>query len=461
MIHDVQVAVIGGGIAGLCAGYWLKKMGVSVAVFEKQASVGGCIRTESQEGYTIDLGPNSALETSEILAELIRELGLEEQKRYGNEQASSRYIVRGGTLMSVPTSPGAFLKTRLFSLKAKCRLLAEPLIGRTNGEDLTLADFVRHRLGSEFLDYAINPFVAGVYAGDPETLSTQAAFPKLYALERDYGSFIKGAILGAKARKKRGEVAKDRAKLFSFVDGMSVFPQTLAQRLEPQVYVAHELTRLNRHAPGFSLVFQTPSGEVSCSSKAVLLATPTHVLSPWIAPFDDALAHRLSQVRYPPVTVVFTGFEASAIPRSLDGFGFLVPEREKRSILGTIWSSSLFPNRAPEGQVALTTFVGGTRNPQQAALEDEPLLAEVHRELRDLMGIKDSCVFSRIGRWPKAIPQYTLGYPVIQEGLSRLEQEVEGLCFAGNFRRGIGLGDSVLSAHETVQSIIPQLERKG
>ncbi len=203
MSDKQRVAVVGAGISGLCTAYWLDKEGVDVTVYEKSSHIGGSIVTEKSDGFLIDLGPNSTLETSEVLKDLVSELGLDEQKVYGNEASNNRYIVKNGELQSLPMSLFAFLKTKLFSTRAKLRLLREPFIKPTSGGDLSLADFVRYRLGSEFLDYAINPFVAGVYAGDPENLSTAAGFPKLYALEQKYGSLIKGTIKGGRERKKR------------------------------------------------------------------------------------------------------------------------------------------------------------------------------------------------------------------------------------------------------------------
>lgn len=194
MTSPQKIAVAGAGVSGLSVAYWLQKAGHDVQVFEKEERIGGSVITEHQDGFLIDLGPNSILETSPIVTELVRELGIEDQKVYGNEASNNRYIVRDGMLQALPTSPIGFLKTSLFSARAKLRLLREPFIRPTNGDEISLADFVRYRLGPEFLDYAVNPFVAGVYAGDPEHLSAPVAFPKLYALEQNYGSFIKGAV---------------------------------------------------------------------------------------------------------------------------------------------------------------------------------------------------------------------------------------------------------------------------
>ncbi|MFC2123338.1 protoporphyrinogen oxidase [Bacteroidota bacterium] len=449
-----NIAVVGAGISGLCTAYWLNKNGLDVTVFEKSSHIGGSIVTEKSDGFLIDLGPNSTLETSEILKELVSELGLDEQKVYGNEASNNRYIVKNGDLQSLPMSPPAFLKTKLFSTRAKLRLFREPFIKPTNGEDLSLADFVRYRLGNEFLDYAINPFVAGVYAGDPENLSTAAGFPKLHALEQKYGSLIKGAIKGARERKKRKEVAKDRARLFSFIDGMQIFPDTLARILKEKIKTSLEVRKISKTDHGFTLDMSSHGKQSSQEFDKVILSAPASSMANMLESIAPFYAKSISEINYPPVAVVFMGFKESDIKRPLDGFGFLIPEVEKRQILGCIWSSTIFPGRAPEGHVAFTSFVGGTRQPENVDLDDKALEQLVLNELNALVGLEGKPVISRIRKWPRAIPQYTVGYKNIQHKFDELESEFPGLYFSGNFRKGISVGDSVLCAHETVEKIV-------
>ncbi len=449
-----RIAIIGGGISGLCIGYWLKKKGIDFTLFEQNNYTGGTIITERSNGFLIDYGPNSALETSEVLKNLVTELSLDGQKIYGNEASNKRYIVKNKKLHQVPMSAGSFLTTGLFSLSAKLKLLKEPFTKPTEGEDVSLADFVRHRLGQEFLDYAINPFVAGVYAGDPENLSTAAAFPKLYALEKNYGSLIKGAVKGARERKKRKETGKDRARLFSFIDGMDVLPNTLYSQIKSQVHLNTSVKRISTAEDGFLVDYEKNGENHQSSFKNVITAVPASALAFLINDISSDLPAILDNIYYPPVAVVYTGFKAEDIERPLDGFGFLVPEVENRQILGTIWSSTIFPNRVPDGHVAFTTFIGGTRQPENAHENDPALEKMVFDELNDLIGLRNKPAFVRIKRWPKAIPQYNVGYKKIQEMFDELETTYPGLFIAGNIRKGISVGDSVLCAHEVTEKLI-------
>ncbi|MCB9287952.1 MAG: protoporphyrinogen oxidase [Lewinellaceae bacterium] len=448
-----RVAVIGAGVSGLCTAYWLQKNGFEVRVFEKTAHAGGVIASERVNGFLVDLGPNSTLETSEVLKELVEELGLGAEKVYASEVSNKRYIVRNGKLMPIPMSVLSFLQTGLFSWKAKLRLLQEPFLKPTLGDDISLADFVHHRLGREFLDYAINPFVAGVYAGDPRTLSTAAGFPKLYALEKNYGSLIRGAILGARERKKRKEVAKDRARMFSFRDGMQTFTDALKEKVGPITYNT-SVTGLQIRDGRFELQLEQEGHKQQQEFGLVVSSVPTHALAPLVSEIAPDMAQPLADVYYPPVAVVYMAFKQEDIQRELDGFGFLVPEVEKRKILGSIWSSTIFPDRAPEGYASFTSFVGGTRQPDNALLPDEQLKEMVVSELKSLVGITGEPAFTKIKKWQKAIPQYKVGYKKVQAIFEKLEAQYPGLHFAGNYRRGISVGDSVLSAHETVERIL-------
>ena len=444
-----QVAVIGGGISGLTTAYWLSRAGLDVCLFEREETVGGTMRTIRQDGWLIESGPNSALETTPLFGELIRELALEAQHAYADPSSNRRYILRDGQLHALPMSPPAFLRTRLWSVAGKLRLLKEPFVGRATAEE-SVAEFVARRLGREFLDYAINPFVAGVYAGNPEDLSVRLAFPKLYRLEAVYGGLIRGMVMGARERRRRAETAKDRAKMFSFRDGMEVFPAAMHRALGERVVAASAIASVaQEEGGGFRLRGRRSGREFQHRADAVVVSTPAHAAAALVRPIAPTTAAVLEGIVYPPVAEVFLGYRAEQSPRPLDGFGFLVPAREQRQILGTIWSSALFPGRAPAGHIALTSFVGGSRQPSVLERDDSELVQLVREDLASIMGIRGEPAFLRVARWQRAIPQYTLGYQRVLDELEECERRVPGLYFCSNFRGGIAVGDCVMSAERT------------
>jgi oxygen-dependent protoporphyrinogen oxidase len=459
MNSEATVVVIGAGVSGLCVAHWLRKHGVSVLVLEKESHAGGTMTTLHEDGWLVEAGPNTALETTPLFQPLLEEIGLAEKRIYADDAASKRYILRDGTLHALPMGPVSFVTSRLWTWNGKLRLLKEPFIGRADNEE-SVAEFVRRRLGSEFLDYAINPFVAGVFAGNPESLSVQAAFPKLYALEEKYGGLIKGLVKGRKERKQRTEKAKSSAKLFSFVDGMQSLPDALATSLGDSIrYNCPVETIIPVRAGRFPvyIVYGSNSTAIASDVRAVVLSSPAYATAGIIHAIDPEMAKTLESIYYPPVVEVFMGFKQEQVGQPLDGFGFLIPEKEERKILGTIWSSALFPGRAPRDHVALTTFVGGARQPTLTEQDDESITSAVLSELKTIMRVEGSPVYTKVTRWTKAIPQYTLGYPRILKAMNRFEQNFRGAFLCSNYRGGIAVGDCVANAEDTTKKVLEHL----
>ncbi len=436
--------VVGGGISGLTVALELAGSGRDVRLFEASDRLGGVVRSERAGGFLLEHGPNTVLATSGELTRLLAAVGLSERVLWGDATSSKRFVVRDGRLCPVPTSPPAFLGTRLFRWRAKLRLLREPWIAPSAPDAVeSLADFVVRRLGPEFLDYAINPFVSGVYAGRPEELEVRTAFSKVWELEQRYGSLIRGAIRGAKERKAReaaGEVAKDRARLFSFPEGNEELPQAMGRHLGAAARTGAEVRSVEPVAGGWRVEGLARGVPFVDEARSVVVALPLEGLRR-VLPHDGLAG--LDEVPYPPLAVVFLGWSSEPGGRPRDGFGFLVPEKEHRSMLGTLWNSSLFPGRCPEGGAALTCFVGGRRDPALAALQDDELLARVRADLRDLMGIEAAPDYVRVTRYAEAIPQYTLGHARRLEAVARFEADHPGLFVGSNLVGGISVGDRI------------------
>ncbi|PWU15551.1 MAG: protoporphyrinogen oxidase [Verrucomicrobia bacterium] len=505
------VAIIGAGITGLTAAFYLKRNGIPVRVYESSGRVGGVIQSIRSNGFLAEFGPNTILETSPKIGQLIRDTGLEGRRMDPNPKAEARYLVRKQRPVRMPDSPLGFFTTSLFSAKAKLALLREPFVpARNNGKEESIAEFVTRRLGREFLDQAIDALVAGVYAGDPARLSVKHAFPRLEKLEARYGSLIKGQILGARERKRSGEISKDRAPKFSFDEGLQVLPETLHRLLGDSVRLNTPVTRLTQTRDGWLLSPEqsrdregAPRAAPSAHHSAILYAGTAFALAeleinlvPYGAAPGSLGAHPtstihhpsstiqyppssiqypasiisplnlgpLSEIRYPPVASVVLGFRREDVAHPCEGFGVLIPKIEGFKILGTIFSSSLFPNRAPAGHLLLTSYVGGERYPELASLPTDKLVELTCRDLERLLGVRGKPVFQHTAFFPKAIPQYNVGYGRFRELMTQIEQNAPGLFLAGHYRDGVSLSDSIVSgcnAADRVTAFVKTTDEHG
>ncbi|HXR07149.1 MAG TPA: protoporphyrinogen oxidase, partial [Candidatus Acidoferrum sp.] len=447
--------IIGGGITGLTAAFCLKRRGLPVILLEASNRLGGVIRSVRRDGFLAEFGPNSILETSPIISDLVRGLGLESRRLYSDPDAEKRYVVRHKRPVEIPTSAARFLTTPLFSPRAKLRVFAEPFIGRAaQGVEESIAQFVLRRLGQEFLDYAIDPLVAGVYAGNPRMLSVSQAFPKLHLLEQRYRSLFLGQFLGARARKRSGEVSKQDAKKFSFDDGLQVLIAALQASLEGAIETSAPIGGLRRTEDGWWVELDKAGASSPLECSAVLLALPAHKMAALEIKTTPALeVAPLGEVYYPPVASVVLGFRRADVAHPLDGFGMLIPEKEGFNILGALFSSSLFPNRAPQGQVVLTCYLGGARAPLLPLNTPEALTEIAVKDLEIILGVRGRPVFQHVAVYRQAIPQYNLGYGRFRALMSEMESKAPGLFVAGHARDGISLGDSIVSAHNAAGRI--------
>ena len=458
---DADVVVIGGGLSGLAAALGVKRRGASVEVLEAESRPGGTIGTVHRDGALYETGPNSALDTTPLIDALLDATGTRGERIETSAAAKTRFIVRGGKLVALPASPPAFLATRAFSLRAKLRLVAEPFIARaTEGEEETVAAFVRRRLGHEFLDYAVDPFVSGVYAGDAERLSLPAAFPRLHALEQRYGSLIRGQFAGARERARNPETPKNRAHSFSFRNGMQTLTDALARTVE-RVATGVRVERVEHDPEGTWIVTGRRNGEtITRRARAVIVAVPAAEASRLVRELAPAAAQGLAAIDYAAVATVATAYRRADVTDPLAGFGVLVPRKENRRILGSLFSSSMFEGRAPAGSVLLTTFAGGRRHPELQQRSDDEIATIVTGELRELVGARAAPLWIAITRWPRAIPQYDLGHRERLSTVDAAERALPGLFFCANYRGGVSVGDCIKSADAMATAVAELLKAR-
>jgi oxygen-dependent protoporphyrinogen oxidase len=441
-----EIAVVGAGISGLASAWFLRSLGHRVRVLEASPAVGGCIRTMLLGGFRIEAGPNSTLVKGGAFAELVRGVELDSAMIEANRIARRRYVVKAGVPTPLPGSLAGFVATPLFSAPAKLRLLGEPFRARASGEE-TVAQFVRRRLGPEFLDWAIDPFVSGVYAGDPERLSVRAATAKVHALEAEHGSLLVGAV--ARMLRGRASAPQPTGKLVSFHEGMATLPLAIAGALGADLALASPVTAI---APQAGRLNVETVGEVLRVDQVVLAIGAVEAAN-LLDPLAPNAASELRAIAYPPVLSVALGFQRADVTHPLDGFGMLIPKREHRRTLGVLFSSTLFPGRAPDGKVLLTAFIGGARDPSIAGLDDRAVIAQVLADISPLLGIHSDPVLAHISRWARAIPQYELGH---LERLRRIDAALAatpGLHTRSNWRDGISVADCVANARALAQRI--------
>ncbi|MBL0225825.1 MAG: protoporphyrinogen oxidase [Geobacteraceae bacterium] len=455
-----KAIVIGGGISGLSTAWLLRAKAqaagkeLDIILLEKERRVGGKIWSIHEEGYTCEWGPNGFLDSKPQTLELCRAVGVEGNLHRSNDNARKRFIFSGGELHRLPEGGPSFLKSRLISWPGKLRLALEPtpfIAAAPAGVDETLADFGRRRLGKEALDKLIAPMVSGIFAGDPETMSLVSCFPRIAELEREYGGLIRAMIMLAKKKKKdiaEGKVVSSAAGpggvLTSFREGIQYLSDALSASLGDIVVSGRQVVSVDKGAGGGYRVTCDDGGEHEAD--LVIAASPAFAVADMLEGLDQGISGVLRQIPYASMTVICFGYERERITHPLDGFGYLIPKKEGRSTLGTLWDSSMFEQRAPEGKVLLRSMMGGACFPEYIKLSDDEVVTRVRRDLQATMGITAEPSFVRVFRHEQAIPQYTVGHGKRLDALDGLLQKHPGLILTGNSYRGIGLNDCVAAA---------------
>jgi oxygen-dependent protoporphyrinogen oxidase len=420
-----MIAIIGAGITGLATGYHLQKAGIPFHIFEASDRVGGNLRTVRSRDCLLEKGPNSLLMNDRIHA-LLEELGIAGEIIQAGPQAKYRYVLRGGRYQRLPSGPISFLMGSFFSKKEKWEIWKERKNTTRSPEGETVDAFFRRRLGNTVADYVLNPFVAGIYAGDPKQLEIAAAFPRFLEMEQQYGSVIRGAMKGGKRDQHRG--------IFSLKPGLERLPQVLAEKIGNSITTQKRASEIRPSGNGVKIMWD---GGGEAEFDKVILTVPAHVLPQWVNQWDAALGQQLADIYYPPVALVHTLWKKEQIGHALDGFGALHSAIEPSYSLGTIFSTSVFAGRNPEGTVLLTSFVGGARDPHVALMPEADSIGRVQADFSRFLGVKGEPLWGEVAVYEKAIPQYRPGIRAVWERAALWEQK--GIHLEGNWREGISV----------------------
>lgn len=425
----------------------MHRAGARVKVIEPSHRVGGSIRTISEEGWLVETGPNTLQTESESDISLLESYGLKSSMLFAERESAKRFILSQGKLHTLTSSPSSLFTSNLLSFSEKLRLLGEFFIPGREIKEETVQHFMERRFGRGVANLLADPFISGIHAGDPQRLVLQNCFPTLSDLEKKHASVLFGLLLKKKSSRR----------IIGFKKGMQELADALAKPLQTEsLECGAILSLIQRDQKGWQIAWRDISGqEKGVWTKKVVVTAPHWQ---WNSlPFDLKLKNTLREwesAEAAPVTVVAQGYRRSDVPHPLDGFGFLVPHQENRSLLGCLFPSSVFPHRAPDGKVLLCSFIGGSRRPDLAHLNDEELRRRLRQELSSVLGIQQAPVREWIQRWDRAIPQYVIGQSRREEALARAEETNPGLFFHGAFRGGISLMQVIRQGHQLGQELL-------
>jgi oxygen-dependent protoporphyrinogen oxidase len=395
------------------------------------------------------------LRGSHEFLDLVEELNLTGELITADPRAPA-YVYAGGRLQAVPMSPPALVKTKLISNAAKLRLLREPFVkARRGGGEESVASFVRRRLGDEILERLVEPFLSGVYAGDPEELSLQACFPKLAEFEVESGGILRGALRAAKQARKGGAKPKRSLRpyrLCSFRHGLGALPEALAKSLGDSLLTRARIIDIS-YTGRYEIKVEHLGEIKTITGSTLVVSAPAYVSAHLLGGVAPEVAALIAEIPYVSIASVPLAYRVEQIARKLDGFGFLAPRGEGLRTLGSIWNSFLFAGRAPEGWICLTNFIGGATDAEAVKLGDEELIHTVHNDLSKVLGVSGGPRRLPIARYERAIPQYTLGHAARVKRVETLLRDVPGLWIAGNYLRGISLGDCIKQAERVAVEI--------
>ncbi len=449
-----EVVIVGAGLTGLTIALYLKKAGIKFLIIDKSAKTGGVIQTISERGFVYETGPNTGVVSHPEMTELFEDLAGKCTLETADPSAKCRLIWKNNQWNALPSGLWSAITTPLFTWYDKFRILGEPFRAKGTDPNEKLAELVKRRLGKSFLDYAVDPFISGIYAGDPNKLVTRYALPKLYQLEQDYGSFIKGAMKKAKLPKDERSKKATR-EVFSAKGGLSRMIEAMTESIGPEnIVLSVENTLVKPTSNGFQLQITTPEQLISLETTNLVTTCGGYSLAELLPFLNEEEIAPFNELKYAAVTQVLLGFKKWK-GMSLKAFGGLVPRKENKNILGVLFTSSFFEGRAPKGGALLSVFMGGTKRPDIAGLDNGEIDTLLNKDLPRMLSDRSlSADMTRILRYPKAIPQYTESTGHRYEMIDQLQQKYPGLILAGNIRDGIGMADRVKQGRSIADELI-------
>lgn len=441
--------IIGAGATGMGAALTLREAGWAVTVVTEDPAPGGSARTFREEGFLCEAGPNTALLSKpEVVAFLEKHRALATALDAA-PNAKRRFLLRDDRLLAIPTAPPALLGTPLLSPLGKLRVLGDLFAPRGTDDDESVLTFFARRIGREAAREFLDPFVSGIYAGDPSRLVMRHAMPAIFQMEREHGGIVRGFIAKAKARRREGGPPRTKSRLVSWPLGIGQLFSILSEPLGPSLMTSTRIEEITRQAGKF--VARSERGTFEANH--LILATPAREAARLAGPLSEP-ARKLLDIPQAPMCVVHLGYRREKIGHPLDGFGALISRARGVRTLGVLFSSTLFPGRAPENHVLLTAFIGGRKDPEALHLNDRDLTAAVLFDIAPLLGIQGNPAFHRVTRWPEAIPQYEAGHDRFIAACEAAESQCPGLHLAGNYRGGISMPDCLVQGTQLASRII-------
>ncbi|KAB2909106.1 MAG: protoporphyrinogen oxidase [Ignavibacteriales bacterium] len=456
-MQSKKTAILGAGISGLATAFYLKKLGFEVSVFEKFDRPGGQILSVKESDYLLDKGAFSGIETTGLIPQLVEELKLTESFIYAGEKANRKQVRINGRLFEISMNPENLFKFPLFTFRSKFRFFIEPFIPRTRkGARLAVAEFIKKRLGDEFLSYIIEPFSSEVYAGDTSKLSIEAAYPKLFSLEQQYGSVIKG-FKKAPLQQPVSDKFEGSGRLFSFTDGMETLTSALGKNLGYRVNFLNEIQKIEKNVKGGYSLLINRKGEIKREDfDLIVSALPAYTLADAIQGLSDGTSQTLRRVEYVPLVQAHVAYLKSDLGETLKGYTVLIPAVEKKEVLNITPVSEFFTGRCPEERILFSVIMGGAKHPDVIGMEPDNLKKIAINTIKEIYKAKDKPVFVSLKSLKKAVPQYNTDYYDVLQKIAAFEAENPGLFITGNFLGGVSIGDSILSSFKTAERVARQ-----